>query len=276
MDAGDPTGSTEAALGTGTLLFSDAFSSPNNAQYDLITNEYATYNPGCATASPPCVVSPNWTVTSGTLFWQSGAGWSGVSDLCSGPVSEYSQGCNNSDVFRMNTKLSTFTNARVELDLDITAIRPHTTSSSWDGVHILVRRVNETNLYTFSVERRDGALVIKRKCPGGTTNGGTYYTLASTAVNSYPIALGKVQHVAASATTHSDGTVTLDLYRGNTTATATLLLTAKDAGRTNTWKDSSGTVHTQACPPITTPAEVGLRGDYMEFTIDNFDVYSGS
>ncbi len=263
-----------ASLGTGTVLFSDTFAAPNNSTYDLITNEYATDNPGCAGDSPPCVTSSSWAVTSGTLFWKNGLGWSGVSDLCGGPVGEYSQGCNNSDIFRMNSKRTDYGNVRVELDLDISATRPHTTSTDWDGVHILIRRVDETSLYAVSVERRDGSLAIKRKCPGGTTNGGTYYTLASTPAGSYPYVLGK-QHVAASATTHSDGSVSLALYRGDTASTASLLLTAKDSGRANTWVDK-GVVHRVFCPALHTEASVGLRSDYMEFTIDNFRVYNGS
>ena len=36
---------------------------------------------------------------------------------------------------------------------------------------------SDRELYAVSVDRRDGTMIIKKKCPGGTDNGGTYYDL---------------------------------------------------------------------------------------------------
>ena len=50
---------------------------------------------------------------------------------------------------------------------------------AWDGVHLLLHYQDETELYAVSVARRDGEVAIKRKDPGGPSNGGTYTSLAT-------------------------------------------------------------------------------------------------
>jgi hypothetical protein len=63
-----------------------------------------------------------------------------------------------------------------------------------------LRHVSELNLYAITVDRRDGEVVIKKKCPGGPSNGGTYYALANSGPTHH-IALGKWEQVAGSVVT---------------------------------------------------------------------------
>jgi len=63
-------------------------------------------------------------------------------------------------------------------------------------VHIFMRYQSPDLLYVLSVDRRDGVIVIKKKVPGGTTAGGTYYTLASVQGRAVT---GRWQQVRASA-----------------------------------------------------------------------------
>ena len=47
----------------------------------------------------------------------------------------------------------------------------------WSGAHIWVRYQSEYELYAVSVDREDGTIIVKKKCAGGDSNGGTYYDL---------------------------------------------------------------------------------------------------
>ena len=61
-----------------------------------------------------------------------------------------------------------------------------TPAVDWDGVHIFLRYQSEESLYYASVNRRDGHVVIKKKCIGGPSNGGTYYTLTDKSGHAFP------------------------------------------------------------------------------------------
>ena len=102
------------------------------------------------------------------------------------------------------------------------------------------------------MNRRDGHVVIKKKCPGGSTNGGTYYTLADK--SGYAIPYGTWQNVAASAQNASGG-VNLKLYRADTQ-----LLSVTDTGK--------------GCAAITSSGATGVRGDNDNFLFDDFMVTS--
>jgi hypothetical protein len=126
-----------------------------------------------------------------------------------------------------------------------------TPSSSWDGIHLWVRYQAENLLYYASINRRDNTVVIKKKVPGGPTNGGTYYILSSSVSHTVPY--GAWQHVKATVKNNNDGSVTIRLY-----AEDVLLVSATDTG-------TGG-------PPIREPGKVGIRGDNAEFHFDNFAV----
>jgi hypothetical protein len=225
-------------------LLQDTFSSPNG----LITNEYAHWNPGSSSAKK----STYWDMTSGSLFAKDGRGWTGKIDDCEPNAT--SSNCTNSAIFRLNTKNFSYGNVKVSFKLyqnGLTSTRS-TPAVDWDGVHIFLRYKSEQSLYYASVNRRDGHVVIKKKCSGGSSNGGTYYTLAER--SGYAIPYGTWQNVAASAQNVSGG-VTLKLYRAGTQ-----LLSVTDTGK--------------GCAAITSNGATGVRGDNDQFLFDDFTVVS--
>jgi hypothetical protein len=230
----------------GSALFREEFTHPDG----LITNEYATWNTSNADAS----VSPIWEMTSGSLFAQNGSGWTGKPDGCSSS-SPSSEPCTASDVFRLNTKRHDFGNVTVSLDLRDNSLTSssRTPAEDWDGVHIWLHYQSEYKLYYASFNRRDGHIVIKKKCEGGSENGGTYYELGSGEASGYPIPFGTWQHLAASIQDNADGSVTITMWRNGAK-----ILSAIDSGA--------------GCAPITSAGSVGVRGDNADFNIDNFIV----
>lgn len=230
---------------TSKVLLSDSFTAPDG----LITNEYAFWNPTATDA----VTSPIWQLTSGSLFDRDDTAWTGVPD----DVSPNATSTNGTDsaVFRMRSSAGDFGNVKLSISLLNRGLTQTATTppESWDGVHLWLRYQSEYSLYALSVNRRDGVVAIKKKCPGGTTNGGTYYTLG--ARSGYPIPFGTWQSVAASAHTNASGSVSLQIWWGSS-----VVLSATDAG--------------QGCPPITTPGRVGVRGDNDNFQFDSLRVIS--
>ena len=231
-----------------SAIFSDTFTAPDG----LITNEYAHWNPTHSDAK----ISPRWEMTSGSLFEKDGTGWTGIPDGCAS-ASPQSTPCTASDVFRMNSVSQAFGNVTVSLDLLNNGL---TTSSrtpavNWDGVHVWLRYQSEYNLYYASFNRRDGHIVIKKKCVGGPDpdNGGTYYELGQGELAGYPIPFGTWQHLKVSVQNTSGGDVVITMWRDGTQ-----LLTATDSG--------------MGCAPITAPGGVGIRGDNDNFQFDNFTV----
>ena len=102
-----------------------------------------------------------WAATSGVLQVSDGQAWS------------------DSPVFRMITHRRDFGDVAVSfrLRVDEWASDVDHPEEAWDGVHLLLHYQDETELYAVSVARRDGEVAIKRKDPGGPSNGGTYATL---------------------------------------------------------------------------------------------------
>jgi hypothetical protein len=213
----------------------------------LVTNEYAHWNP----ADPGAVLSQTWDMTSGSLFARDGVWWTGPPDNISpGPRSEAGT---DSAVFRLTTRDRSFQNVEVSFSLRIDAFvtTPRTPEEAWDGVHVFLRYQSQYQLYIVSVDRRDGTVAIKKKQPGGPSNGGTYFTLAS---GTAPVVAGEWQPVAAAVETLPDGSVRISLYRGQE-----LLLQAIDDG-------------SQGGPPISAPGAVGIRGDNCEFEFRDFTI----
>jgi hypothetical protein len=231
---------------SGSILFLDSFGVADG----LITNEFAHWNPSSGSSK----ISPNWDMTSGSLFASGGTAWSGNVDNAV-PNATSSNGT-NSAIFRLNTKRFDFGDVKVSFRLLINSL--HTTASTpqvdWDGIHIFLRYQSEYSLYYASVNRRDGHVLIKKKCAGGSSNGGTYYTI-SPEVTGKPIPFGSWQNVAASVQNNSNGSVTIRLYREGIE-----IVSATDSGT--------------GCAPIRSAGATGIRGDNANFKFDNFTVES--
>ncbi len=230
-----------------SLLISDFSTRPDG----VVTNEYAYRHPADAAAH----TDPIWDLTSGSLFVRNHQAYSGIPDRVS-PNATSSNGT-DSAVFRARTKRSDFGNVTVSFDLQIqhfydnTGVPPH----SYDGVHVWLRYQSEYSLYAVTVSRRDNIVIIKKKSPGGPSNGGTYNTLAS---RPYRVPFGAKQHVQASAQTNADGSVAIEL---------------RIDGRPAVSAVDNGSI---GGPPLSQPGRVGIRGDNCEFYFSNFTVSSNS
>jgi len=217
----------------------DDFNRPDG----LVTNEYAHWNP----RAPTAVRSPVWDVTSGSLFVRDGAAWSGVPDDVT-PTASSRHGT-NSAVFRAVTRRADFRDFVCSFRLRVRRlVQTRTTRArDWDGVSLLLRYQSEEQLYAVTVLRRDGAVTIKKKVPGGPANGGTYYTLAK---GSMRAALDVWQEFRVAVHNRWDGSVVIELRQGRRS------LTARDAG--------DGDI-----APIGRPGRIGIRGDNAEFDLDD-------
>jgi len=213
----------------------------------LITNEFAYFNPGNRAA----VRSPTWIVTSGSLFAQDHAAWTGVPDR--GDPGPRSAGVTDSNVFRAVTRRADFQDVTVSFSLLVQRFMTLAGGPGFQGVHVFLRYQRPDLLYVLSVDRRDGVIVIKKKVPGGPSAGGTYYTLAM--VHGQAVT-GRWEQVRASAVNIGEG-VELDVWLNGR-----LRLKALDNGVGDT-------------PPIVQPGRVGVRGDYTEFKFDDFTVRKG-
>jgi len=216
----------------------------------LVTNEFAHWNP----TNPSRVVSPDWDMTSGSLFAHDGNGWTGVPDDV--PPNATSSNGNDSVVFRLNTTRDDFGDVAVSFDLQNDGLveTPRTPAQAYDGVHVWLRYQSQYELYALSVNRRDGEAAIKKKVPGGPdpSNGGTYYDLVPE--RRIPVPYGSWQRVRATARTIRPDAVEIELYvDGN------LVLSAVDDGK-------------MGGPPITQNGAVGIRGDNCEFEFKNFTI----
>jgi hypothetical protein len=228
---------TTTATTTAKPLFTADFSGRDG----LITNEWAHWNAGG-------IRSAQWDVTSGSLFRRGGLAWSGAPDA-SVPDRTSANG-SGSSVFRMTTRDHAFENVTVSLRVRALAMTDHGRSkpSDFDGVHLFARWQNERDLYAVSLIRRDGQIVVKRKTPGGTANGGTYQDLYN--VPSQP-ALGAWQ--------------TFDVTVENTPLGVRFGV-RHDGREVLNFTDP-------ASPPAAAGA-IGIRGDNTEFEISDLTVRS--
>jgi hypothetical protein len=215
---------------------------------DLVTNEYAYWNPTRKDAVPSAI----WAMNSGSLFNRAGTGYTGKID--DGVPDAKSAINTDSSTFRLQTIRDDFANVNVSFRLSIAQLTStkRTPPIAYDGVHIWLRFHSEYSLYAASVARRDGRVVIKKKCPGGPSNDGTYYTLGKEQAGP-PITLLVWTSVAASVQNNPNGTVTIVLSVGGKP-----LVSAVDTG--------------VGCPVITTPGAVGIRGDNTRFSFSSFAV----
>jgi hypothetical protein len=235
-----------SATAEGRPLLYDGFNSANGPN-DLITNEYAFAHP----SDPAAVQSPIWEMDSGSFFSRQDLGVTGVPDDCA--PGRWSTECTHSALFRLNTKRRDFGDVLVQTSLrnhELTST-PSTPPEAWDGVHLWLRYQSQFHLYYATVNRRDGRLVLKKKCPGGPSNNGTYYTLASR--SNFPIRFGSWQLVGAAAHNAASGAVILTVYHDGEPR-----LRAIDSGT--------------GCAPIRTAGAVGVRGDNDDFALDGYSV----
>ena len=230
---------------TSSVMFSDTFA---NYKDGLITSEFAYWNPSDVSAKK----STQWELTSGSLFAKGGAAWTGAPDSGHAP-NNLSSNFNGSGIFRLTTKRADFGNVKVSFDLNLHKLSTGdaTPEVAWDGVHIFLRYQSQYHLYYASINRRDDTVVIKKKVPGGPSNGGTYYDLST--FNKYKVPYDKWQKVSATIKNESDGSVSIELF-----ADGKSVAKAKDTGTNGA--------------PITAPGKVGIRADNADLQFKNFTV----
>jgi hypothetical protein len=228
------------------LLFEAEFDGPDR----LLSNEFAFRHPG----SPDAVASPQWFVTSGSLFARSGAGTNGsLDDRAANPRSTTGT---NSAVFRAYTKHRFLPNYQVTFEVRVEPPRevPGLQPAPWDGLHLMVDADSPEAAYYVSLYRRNGQSVIKKKTPGGTVAGGSYTPLSRyVPCHIRPGHWTEVRVDVRNAGSHA---ITIDLYEGGT-----LLTTATDQS------SLSGT------PPFT-EGRLGIRADKTNFSIKDLRIES--
>ncbi|MET8147704.1 hypothetical protein ACIBSW_28830 [Actinoplanes sp. NPDC049668] len=214
----------------------------------LVTNSYAYRNPRDRAARR----SAGWEVTAGSLFAVNGIGDTGKVD--DGSPGRRSDRFTGSAVFRMNTRRADFGDVEVAFDLNVAgqSSTSYTPAISYDGVHVWLRHRTQYNLYAVSVARRDGKVLIKKKCPGGPSNGGTYYVLGAE-VPGHPILRNTWRLVSATVRNNPDGSVAIAGF-----VDGEAIVSAVDAG--------------VGCAPIRESASVGIRGDNTRFRFADFTV----
>ncbi len=214
----------------------------------LLSNEYAFHHP----RAPGAVRSPQWFVTSGSLFLRSGAATDGRLDhFAPDPRSLHAT---NSAVFRAYTWRRFRPDYRVSFELRIRPRQPSSgaAAASWDGVHLMLEARGPGDAYYVSLYRRDGQAVIKKKTSPGPIDGGSYRALSKYV--SCPIMPGRWTQIEVDARESETGAVTIDLYEGGA-----LVATASDDLAV------SGT------PPLR-EGRLGIRADETTFEIRELTV----
>lgn len=127
----------------------------------LVTNEFAQRRP----EGEGAVSSPDWTVTSGSLFHDGGCGWSGPIDGNS-PDSGSTEATGPA-VLRALFQRQDFD--RFAMTCELWADEPITTERTpeqdYDGVHLLFGYRSPDDLYAVTLVRRSETIVWKRKAP---------------------------------------------------------------------------------------------------------------
>jgi hypothetical protein len=217
------------------LLFRDTFDGPDA----VITNHYAYFAPSYVDAHR----SPLWEVESGCALRDRNRLWTGVPTL-----GEPNRNCSNgtgSAVFRMWTKRTDFDDVAVSFGLRNNGYTAD--GESWDGVKIYLRRHDGDNFYTAEVNRREGNVIIQRKC------GGRYELLGGTRSGATPALHREWEDVGGTVANLSDDTVRIQVVRGGD-----VILEAVDGAGT--------------CDVLRQPGRIGIRGDRTDFHVDGVDV----
>jgi hypothetical protein len=217
------------------LLFRDAF----DGRDGVITNHYAYYSPDYVDAHR----SPNWEVESGCALRDGNRLWTGE------PTTNLpNKNCTNgsgSAVFRMWTKRRDFDDVAVSFGLRNDGFVP--SGESWDGVKIYLRRQDGDNFYVAEVNRREGNVIIQRKCDG------RYELLGGTRTADTPPRVGEWEDVGGTVVNLSGDEVRVQVVRNGGVVLEAI--------------DPSG-----SCDVLRTPGRIGIRGDRTEFYIDGVEV----
>jgi hypothetical protein len=242
-----------------------------NPRDGLITNEYAHFSPN----DPAAVKSPDWKMTSGSLFGRGGAYWTGKPDSCE-PDAKSSR-CTNSNVFRLDSKQAFAGNIRVNLALmqlaNISDRNCNSDDTCWHGTHVWLRYQSQYNLYYASVNRADSQVVIKRKVPCGSDNDGTYFVLGSYAPGDFKPNAWKNYSITVQ--TNADKSVTIKLYDLARSSTRPMVAGIDRGGTNPNWSagcKTPGKYPSARYAPITAAGGVGIRGDYANFVFKDLVV----
>ena len=217
------------------LLFQDNFDGRDR----VITNQHAYYSPD----DPAAHRSPIWEVQSGCALRDGNRLWTGV-PTTNLPDRDCSNG-SGSAVFRMWTKRADFENVAVSFDLHHNRYMPD--GESWDGVKIYLRRQDGDNFYTAEVNRREGNVIVQRKCDGA------YALLGGTRSAATPAYAGEWEYVGGTVVNQPDGAVRIQVVRRD--------------GVVLEVTDPPGT-----CDVLRDPGRIGVRGDRTDFHMDSLEV----
>jgi hypothetical protein len=232
----------DTTIVSGGPLLSDAFTGPDG----VITNHYAYWS-----QDPTAFRSPTWEMESGCALRSGATLWTGV------PTSNIpNRDCSNgsgSEVFRLWTKRADFGDVQVGFRLrnnGFSAGSAVNAARSWDGVKVYLRRQSGTSFYVAEVNRRQGNVIIQKKCP---QDGGTYFLLEQVRLEATPAQVGAWEPVGGTVRNLPGGGVRVEVVRQGVP-----VLTAVDTGT--------------GCAPIADPGRVGIRGDNTDFNVDDFEV----
>lgn len=209
----------------------------------VITNHYAYWH----SDDPLAFQDDIWEMESGCALRKDNTLWSGI------PTSNIpNRDCSNgsgSEIFRLWTKRS-FENVRVSLMLRNNGyVSGAVGERSWDGIKVWLRRQGGTGpvrLYTAEVNRRQGNIIIQKKCGDAD-----YHIIAQGWPAGSAAAIGTWENVGGSVKNLPDGSVKITVERRGQT-----VLQGIDTGI--------------GCAPITTAGRVGIRADYTNFNADDF------
>jgi hypothetical protein len=223
----------------GDALLFDSFTGEDG----VITNHYAFWSDDDSAFRDDV-----WEMESGCALRDDNTLWTGV------PTSNLpNRDCSNgsgSEVFRLWTKRS-FTDVNVTFSLRNKGyVSGAEGERSWDGIKIWLRRQGgsgSVGLYTAEVNRRQGNIMIQKKCAGSDE----YHILSQARPEGSDASIGEWEKVGGSIKNEADGSVKITLMRHGQT-----VLEATDDG--------------VGCAPYTTAGRVGIRGDYTNFNTDDF------
>lgn len=252
------------------LVFQDSFQQEDG----LISNEYAYWN---EKYDIPVISSDSWLVSSGSFFVQNESGWTGIPSSCT--PNEISSNCTNSNTFRLNTKQKFAGKTEVSFSLrqnqDSHNPNCKDNGTCWHGVHLWLRHQNQYNLYYASIQRADGKVVIKRKVPCGTDNKGTYITLSKYIPHNWTV--GNWINYSVTIDTNADGFVQIDLYDESSNPIIPIASGIDRGGVNPQWHEicsTPGRYPSEDYTPIIEAGSVGIRGDYVDFNVRDFMVFS--
>jgi len=217
------------------LLFADDFGGPDA----VITNHYAYFAPD----DPRAHRSPEWEMESGCALRRGDRLWSGE-PTSAVPNRDCSNGTGSAS-FRLWTKRRDFGDVVASFALRNNGYTP--AGESWDGVKVYLRRQDGDNFYTAEVNRRQGNVIIQRKCDG------EYALLSQVRTPASAARIGEWENVGGTVANGAYGSVVIQVVREDG-----VLLQAIDPPG--------------SCPALRRPGRIGIRGDRTDFHVDDVEV----